>query len=241
MAKPRTDWQPLPHDPIEMLAENLWWVRAPVPGISLHRTMTLVRLADRRLVIFNAVALEEAAMKEIEAWGTPTFLIVPTALHRLDGGAFKRRYPALRIFVPAGARKAIEQVLPVDGVFEDFPRDAEVMLRPVAGIKHKEGAMLVKSSDGTTVVVSDIIFNMELPKDTVGRLAIKLLGSAPGPRVSRIVKLFYCDDKAAFRQELEKLAKIPDLVRLIVGHDSVAHGPDARAALESAAQQLSHF
>jgi hypothetical protein len=239
MAKPRTDWQPLPHDPIQKLAENLWWVRAPVPGISINRTMTLVRLADGRLVIFNGVALDEAAMKEIEGWGTPAFLIIPGAGHRLDGGAFKRRYPGLKVFGPIGARKAIEQAISLDGVLQDFPGDAQVSFQAVAGIKDKEGAMLVKSSDGTTVVVNDIIFNMELPKDPFGRLIVKMLGSAPGVRVSRIVKLFYCDDKPAFRAELEKLSKIPDLVRLIVGHDSVAHGPEARAALESAAQQLS--
>ena len=238
MAKPRTEWTPHPHDPIEMLAENLWWVRAPVPGLSLNRTMTLVRLDDGRIVIFNAVALEQAAMKAIEGWGTPAFLIVPGAGHRLDGAAFKKRYPNLKIYTPAGARKAIEQVVAVDGVLSEFPRDPMLSLQPVAGIKDKEGVMLVKSVDGTSVVVNDIIFNMELPKDFMGRTIIKMLGSAPGVRVSRIVKMFYCDDKAAFRAELERLSKIPDLVRLIVGHDSVAHGPAARAGLESAAQQM---
>ena len=238
MAKPRTDWRPLPHDPIQKLAENLWWVRAPVPGISINRTMTLVRLADGRLLIFNAVALDEATMKEIEDFGTPAFLIVPGAGHRLDGPAFKKRYPALKVFTPVGARQAVEQVLPVDGVLDDFPGDPAVSFQAVAGIKNKEGAMLVRTSDGTTVVVSDIVFNMELPKDFFGRQIVKMLGSAPGPRVSRIVKMFYCDDKAAFRAELEKLSQVPNLVRFIVGHDSVAQGPAARAALEAAASQV---
>ena len=238
MAKPRTEWKPLPHEPIEILAENLRWVRAPVPGLSMQRTMTVVRLEDGRLVIFNPVALDEASMKELERWGTPAFMIIPTGLHRLDCGAFKRRYPALRVFAPSAGRAAVAEVVPVDGAFEDFPSDRQVLLRPVAGVKQKEGVMLVKSSDGTSVVLGDLVFNMELPKDTFGRLVIKMLGSAPGPRVSRVVRYFYCDDKPAFRAELEKLAKIPDLVRLICCHDSVAHGPDARAALESAVHQL---
>jgi hypothetical protein len=239
MAKPRTEWQPLPHEPLQKLAENLWWVRAPVPGISLNRTMTIARLNDGRLVIYNGVALDDASMREIEAWGTPAFLVAPGAGHRLDAPAFKRRYPGLKVLVPAGARKAIEQVVPVDGLLQDFPNDAQVSFRAVAGIKDKEGAMLVRSNDGTSVVVNDIVFNMELPKELFFRLAVKALGSAPGPRVSKIVKLFYCDDKAAFAAALRELSQIPDLTRLIVGHDAIASGPAARAALQSAAEQVS--
>ena len=44
-------------------------MRAPIPGISIKRSMTLVRLADSRLVIWSAVALDAASMAEIEAWG----------------------------------------------------------------------------------------------------------------------------------------------------------------------------
>jgi hypothetical protein len=238
MARPRATWQVLPHEPIQKLSENLWWVRAPVPGFTLRRTMTVARLADGRLVVFNAVALDEPSMSELEAWGSPAFLIVPGAGHRLDAAAFKNRYPALKIFGPAGAQQAIERVVPLDGLLQDFPNQPDVQFRAVAGIKDKEGAMLVRSNDGVTVVVSDILFNMGVPAGLFGKL-VKLIGSAPGPRVSRIVATFYCDDKAAFREALRGLSELPDLVRLVVAHDTVAHGADARAALISAVKQLS--
>jgi hypothetical protein len=238
MAKPRRSWQALPHEPLQKLAENLRWVRAPVPGLTLRRTMTVARLTDGQLVIFNAVALDEPSMRELEAWGTPAFLIVPGAGHRLDAAAYKARYPALKIYAPAGAQRAVEQVVSLDGLLQDFPNQGSVELRAVAGIKDKEGVMLVRSSDGVTIVVSDILFNMAVPPGLFGAL-VKLIGSAPGPRVSRIVKAFYCDDKAAFRESLRKLSELPDLARLIVAHDTVAHGADARAALISAVNQLS--
>lgn len=238
MAKPRATWQVLPHEPIQKLAENLWWVRAPVPGFTLRRTMTVVRLADARLLVFNAVALDEPSMKQLEAWGNPAFLIVPGAGHRLDAAAFKKRYPALQVFGPGGARKAIEQVVPLDGLLRDFPNLPDVQFQAVAGIKDKEGAMLVRSSDGVTVVLNDILFNMAVPPGLFGKL-VELIGSAPGPRVSRIVKSFYCDDRAAFRETLRRLSELPELVRLIVAHDTVSHGAEARAALISAVDQLS--
>lgn len=239
MAKPRRGWLPEAHEPLQRLAENLWWVRAPVPGISIRRSMTLVRLADGRLLIWNAVALDEPSMRSIEEWGTPAFLIVPSALHRLDAGPYKSRYPGLRVFAPVGARSAVGAVLPLDGVLDEFPPDPHVSFRPLAGIDDKEGAMLVRSSDGTTVVLNDALFNMPTPSDFLGRIVVKTLGSAPGPRVSRLVKLLWCRDKSAFRQSFAELRDIPDLARLIVAHDSVAHGPDARLALQSAVSQLS--
>jgi hypothetical protein len=238
MAQPRRHWQPLPHEPLQKLAENLRWVRAPIPGISLKRTMTVARLADGRLVIWSAIALDEPSMQELEAWGTPAFLIVPSALHRLDAAAYKSRYPKLSVLGPAGARKAIEQLLPLDGLLQEFPRDAGVSFRPLAGIKHKEGVMLVRSSDGTTVVLNDALFNMPLPRDFPANLIVKALGSAPGPRVSRAVKLLWCDDRSGFRGSLSELGKIPDLTRVVVAHDAIAEGAAARAALEAAVAQL---
>lgn len=44
---------------------------------------------------------------------------------------------------------------------------------------------------------------------------ISLLGSAPGPRISR--------------RDLEGFAETKDLVRMMVAHEKVAHGPDAAA------------
>jgi hypothetical protein len=65
-----------------------------------------------------------------------------------------------------------------------------------------------------------------------------LLGSAPGPRVSRLAKLTLIKDKQALKQDLARLAELPDVQRLIVAHEKVATGPDARQALRQAMQYL---
>ena len=108
----------------------------------------------------------------------------------------------------------------------------------MAGIQDKEGVMLVRSDDGTTVVLNDLLFNMAAPRDFPINLIVKVLGSAPGPRVSRLVKLGWCRDRALLREAFQRLADIPDLQRVVVAHDTVLHGPDARAALQAAVQQL---
>ena len=98
--------------------------------------------------------------------------------------------------------------------------------------------MLVRSKDGTTLVLNDVVFNMDRRKDVLGWLITTVLGSAPGPRVSRLTQLLLIQDRAAFRADLERYAALPDLVRLVVSHDKVSHGADAALTLRQALTSL---
>jgi hypothetical protein len=237
MAK-ANEWAVLPHGPIEKLAENLWWVSGSLSGMSLKRNMTVVRLSDGGLLIHNAVALSEPAMKELEAFGAPRFMIVPSKFHRLDAARFKQRYSQLKVFGPKGARAQIEQVVAVDGSYEDFPARDDVRFETPPALGGLEGVMLVRSLDGTTVVLNDAMFNMDKKQDFMGYLFTTILGSAPGPRVSRLAKVAIIKDKKGFRADLERYAAIPDLQRVIVAHEKVASGAEAASALRTAATYL---
>jgi hypothetical protein len=239
MPKVFEQWTVLHHGPIEKLAENLWRVAGSIPHMSLRRVMTMARLGDGRLVIHSAIALEQAAMREVEGWGTPSFLVVPGEHHRLDALAYKKRYPALRTFTPRGARPKIEPYVSIDGTYEEFPSDPSVRLERIAGIDDVEGAMIVRSSDGATVVLNDVVFNMDRKFDPLGFFFTTLFGSAPGPRISRLFKAWRVRDRVALRRDLERLAETPELTRLIVAHDKVALGREqAKRALQVAASYL---
>ena len=253
MARSNKEWRVEPHAPIQKLAENLWRVSGSLPHVTLRRTMTLVRLGDGpadgasaaspalgpRVLVHSAIALDEPAMRQIEAWGTPAFLVVPNGLHRLDAAAYKARYPAMRVFAPKGARAKVEEVVPVDATLDMFPHDPHVRFETLAGIGESEAAMIVRSQDGVSIVFGgDVVFNMDRKRDPIGFFVTTLCGSAPGPRVSRLYKRLHVTDKAALRSDLERLAMTEDLVRLVVAHENVATGPDAAAALRKAATYL---
>lgn len=238
MPKAFSDWKVLPHGPLEKLSDNLWWVWGSLPGMSLRRCMTIARLGDGRLVIHNAIALGDEGMRELESLGTPAFLIVPNGAHRLDAPAYKRRYPELSVFAPRGARRKVAEVVGVDGSYEDFPENDTVRFETLHGMKDAEGAMIVKSADGTSLVLNDAVFNMDRKRDPLGFFFTTVLGSAPGPRVSRLAKLVLVDDKKALRGDLLRYAELPNLERLVVAHEKVAHGADAKAALLKAAEYL---
>jgi len=238
-AKAHEQWTVLPHNPIEELAENLWLVNGALPGMSLRRNMLAARLTDGSLVLHNPIALDDAEMQRLESWGTPALIVVPNGWHRLDAKIFKDRYPNARVIAPRGARKKVEEVVPVDLTYDEYTSDdPTVRFEPIAGIADQEGALIVRSSDGETLILNDVVFNMDRKKDLAGFLFTTVLGSAPGPRVSRLTKLMLVKDRRALRADLERFATLENLVRLSVAHEKVAHGPAAREALLQAATYL---
>ena len=238
MAQAFAEWKVLAHEPLIRFADNLLWVRGAIPYMSLKRTMLVIRLADGQLVIHNGIALDEAGMAEIERFGTPAILLVPNGGHRLDAPAYKKRYPALRVLAPKGSRAKVEEVLPVDGTYDDFPASDAVRAETLHGVGEAEGVLIVHSNDGVSVVLNDCLFNMDRKRDPLGFLFTTVFGSAPGPRVSRLAKMILIKDKQALRADFERLAELPNLTRVFVAHEKVASGPEARAALLEAATYL---
>ncbi|MFY0578776.1 hypothetical protein ACN28S_34835 [Cystobacter fuscus] len=232
------EWRVRAHGPLEQLAENLWRVEGSLPNMSLKRVMTVARRGDGSLVIHNGIALGDKEQRELEALGPLAVLIVPNGAHRLDAPAYKKRYPALRVFAPRGSRARVEEAVPVDGTYEDFAADDAVRLEMLHGVNDMEGAMLVRSRDGTTLVLNDALFNMDRKKDFLGWLFTTVFGSAPGPRVSRLSKLVFVKDRKALRADFERYAELPGLVRLVVSHEKVEHGSQAALALRRAATYL---
>ncbi len=230
-------WNVIAHEPIEKLEENLWRVEGSLPGMPMKRVMTVGKRADGRLVIHNAIALDDASMAALEAFGEPAFLVVPNGYHRLDAPAFKARYPKIAAYCPRAARSRVEKVVPVDGDYGAFPADDAVKLETLAGVGDAEGIMTVKSSSGTTIVFNDMLFNMPHTTGAHGFVFKHVTGSSGGPKVTRIARLFLLKDKVAFRRELERLADTPDLVRVIVSHHETIGG-DVAGTLRSVARTL---
>lgn len=225
MARPAPTWNVLPHRPIQKLTENLWTVTGALPNMPLDRVLSIAKMGDGRLVLHNGIALEEPAMKEIEAFGKPSFLLVPNGYHRMDAPAFKQRYPEIKVLCPEGARKKVEEVVAVDGTYADLPADDRVSLHDIEGVGRGEGYLKVRSDDGVTLVFNDVFFNMPHKPGLQG-LVLRLMGSTGGPKVTRVGKLFLIKDKQAVKAQLEALASTPDLRRVIVMHgDSVSDDP----------------
>ena len=215
-------WRVLPHGSIERLEDDLWTVEGDLPGgPAMRRRMTLVRLPGGDLVIHNAVALDGEGMAAIEAWGRPAVLIVPNGWHRLDAAAFKARYPQLRVICPAGAQRRVQAVVPVDAHLDFLVPTPQLRLEPIGGLRHGEGAMLVRSPSGrASLVLNDLVFNLA-PTGGIKGLLLRLSGSTGGPKIPPLARLLMIRDSRAVATHLRRMAEVPNLVRILVSHGSI--------------------
>jgi hypothetical protein len=229
-------WTVLPHGPVVSLAANLRSVEGTLPTGHVPRRMAVARRSDGRLIFYNAIPLDPEEMAALEAWGTPSFLLVPNPFHRLDLHAFKERYPGIQVLCTASIRAQVSKVVAVGGDLGNLPPDPDIEAVVARGTQEREVLLRVRSGGETSLCFSDLVMNLKHLAGFDGFL-LGLLGSVGGPRVTRIAKMVLVKDRAAVRAHLDELASIPGLARLIPSHGDVIEA-DAAGVLRGIAAKL---
>jgi|GEM_PF-829609 len=217
------------HGPLVAVADGVWTLEGRLPDMALPRRMVVARRADGRLVIYNAIALDDATRAQLEALGPVGFIVVPIGWHRLDAPRYARLYPEAKVLCPAAATKQVQEKVRVDGAVTDMPADARVSLVVVDGIGGVEAWMLVRGDDGATLCVTDLIFNLVDPLPGLfGFVYGRLMGVVGGAKITPIGRLLMVKDKRALSASLRTLSAEPGLKRLFVAHGApVLDGADA--------------
>jgi hypothetical protein len=221
MTRPFQQWKVLPHGKLSEIDVNILTVTGDIrmPMMSLPRRMTVVRVNGSRLVVFSAIALNEEEMAKLEAYGRPAFLVVPSDKHRLDAKPWKNRYPAMQVVAPEGARGKVEDVVPVDTVAPRFD-DPNVQFVAVPGTRAHEAALVVRTPNGTTLVLNDLVGNIRSEPGSRAWL-LQLAGFAGRKaQIPRVVKMVMIKDASALRAQLMQWAEIESLKRILVSHGS---------------------
>lgn len=221
MTKTIQQWKVLPHGKLTEVDDNILTVTGELhmPLTDLPRRMTVARLNDARLVIFSAIALDEGEMRELESYGRPAFLIVPNDHHRLDARAWKERYPFMQVVAPEGARTKVEQAVHVDTSDPHFG-DPNVQFVTVPGTRGHEAALVIRTPNGTTLVLNDLVGNIRNESGFGGWL-LRVMGFAGDePHIPKPVKLVLIEDKDALRIQLLAWAELESLKRILVSHGS---------------------
>ena len=212
-----------PHGDFEEIAPGLWQLRGSLP-FPLPRNMTVHRLSNGELVIYSAVALNEAGMEALEKLGKPAWMIVPHPLHTMDAVFYKQRYPKMRVIAPDDARPKLR------GVTVDFgPKEglAELGLRHhvTPGLRFTEIVLDLDVEGGRALVFTDLLAPGGAPS-----FLVRLMGPPGSTGVPRIVKFRQVRDKPAVRRFVDELAEAGDVRMLLF-----SHGP---AVTKGAAQEL---
>jgi hypothetical protein len=196
----------------------LWEVEGSLEGMPMNRRMVLLRRGDGTILVHSAVAADDATMREIDAWGRVSTIVVPNGLHRLDAHAFHTRYPDAKVVCPARSMKKVRQVVEVDGDYDSVPRGPDLRIETLDGVKVGEAVFVVTSPGGrVTLLFNDALFNVPHQPGLKGAI-LRFVGSSGGPRITRIFRLAATSDLTKLRAHLGRLATTEGLRRVIPGH-----------------------
>jgi hypothetical protein len=238
MSAPLETWKVLPHGALTAVDDNVWTVvgQIPMPVGDFQRRMTVARLRDGGLVVYSAIALNEDEMQRLESLGRMAWLVVPGDDHRLDAKIWLQRYPTRHVAAPAGARERALEVVPVESTAPEFG-DPNVRWVTVPGTREHESALTVRGSQGTTLIVNDLIANIRHEHGFTGWM-LRLMGFAGDePNIPAVRRLAMVKDAEALREQLLAWSEIADLHCILVSHGEPIVD-DPRAELRRLAESL---
>ena len=221
MPQPFTRWKVLPHGKLTAIDADILTVVGdiPMPVGNMKRRMTVVRLRGGRLVVFSAIALDEAEMRALEDFGALAFLIVserPSSARRLGsgriaipglhgGGAGRRAQGRSPKWFPSTPPWPISSAIPTS-------RPSALRERATARWRWKSA-----KPDGVTLVLNDIVANIRDAHGFGGWL-LRMMGfagdEAHGPLP---VKMTLLQDQAALAAQQRQWAGL-ELKRVMVSH-----------------------
>lgn len=220
-----------PHGDFIEVAPGLWQLRGSLP-FPLPRYMTVWRLQDGGLLIYSAVALDEAGMQKLEALGKPTVLVVPHSLHLMDAAFYKARYPGIKVIAPEAAKKRLDPSCPVDESPAEGLKRLGLRGEVVPGNKCDEVMLDLDLPNGERALVFTDLLAYGEPKN----LMMRLMGPPGGKGIARIVRFRQIADKAATRTFLERMAKEQKISKILLAHAKPWEGSSAELFLAAAAQ-----
>lgn len=209
----------LKHGDFKQLDKNLWVLDGELPHhLPLPRSMTVFRMNDGGLWIHSAIALDEKRQRQLESFGRPNYLVVPSKMHRLDAPVYKQTYPSIKVVCPEASRAKVEEKVAVDNSCENEFQGSEIKVHTMPGAKPIELAYeLPLASGGKAMVFNDLLVNVTEVKGLMGRL-LKFIGRVGAFRSPPSNKLILINDRALFHQWLDTQARRNDVKIITVAH-----------------------
>lgn len=202
---------------------NLWVVERPlrfVGGVELGARMTVVRLADGSLFLHSPVALDDALRAELQALGTPRYVVAPNRFHHLFAGAYRDVFPECRLYVAPGLPEKrpdlhYAAVLPAEA---STPWLGEIDQELFAGLPMMNEVVFLHRAS-RTLLVCDLAFHLGPEAPWLTRVCFRLVGGYDrfGPTV---VERLLIRDRVAARASLERILAW-DFDRVIVAHGKI--------------------
>jgi hypothetical protein len=181
--------------------------------------MTVVHLAGGELWVHSPIAADPALTDEVAALGTVRYLVGPNRLHHLHLGGWSARFPAAELWGADGlaVKRPDLSLTGTHGGAAD-PWRSEIESIAIAG-SPKIGETVFFHRASSTLVVTDLLFNMHTTRNVTTRLILRLAGTHRRLAVSREWR-FGIKDRAALADSARRVLALAP-ARLLVAHGDV--------------------
>jgi hypothetical protein len=202
---------------LRQLADDVALISFPFRalGIDFRRNVTLLRLADGRLIVHSTAPFTEEHVASIRRFGEPAWLVEATLMHDTFAKDGHKAFPDLPYLAPEGFAKASGiETRPLSLPLSDWTGEIDVI--KIGGVRSDEHALYHRRS--RTLVVADLFFSF--PKDVQGwpRFFVRHFMRLPGLfGISAFFRRFVLRDEEAFKRSLNALLAL-DFERLVVAH-----------------------
>ncbi|MCL6414819.1 hypothetical protein MIB92_04075 [Aestuariirhabdus sp. Z084] len=176
-----------------------------------------IRLSDKEFVLYSpGESLLASWPDKWRSTDTKMHIIMPNGFHYMGVAAWQTAFPNHQLYASnAAIPRLIKQsvapaesdIIPLEKQQPPLPESYSVLFPP----GHRAGDIWLKkdNGDGSSVwVTCDSFLNYErVSNQPVARFAQKLLGAAPGLKISQVVKWFIMNNRKLFKQwALQQLA-----------------------------------
>lgn len=199
-------------------------------GVRLRARSTVVRLADRRLLIHSPPHPTPELCNTIDALGEVAYLVVPNCFHHLATPAFAARYPSAIVIGPRSAAAKnpglkLHQELAADSFGSALPEFAAI---PLEGCPFLDETVLFHRPTGS-LIGADLLISADAKDHFTWRWAARITGCygkicAPPDVRSRT------RPSDALARAIDQMTSLP-LDRILVAHcDPIVDRPAAQLA-----------
>lgn len=204
------------------ITEGVWRVEGPdfrLPGGAyLPTSATVLRLADRTLLVYSPVDFTDDQAAAIAAAGEVAHVVAPNLFHHVFLSRAKQRWPRATLHAPPGLAAKVPD-LGAHRSLADAPDPAwaDLELEVIAGAPKIDEAVLFHRPSGT-LVCADLFFHVTQPRNLRTRMILGMMGTggrrfAQSRLWNRLIK-----DRPAAGRSAERILAWP------VRHVTVAHG-----------------
>lgn len=224
-----------PHGEFTKLNERLWVVAGSLPRLPFPRNMYVYCLDDGGLLVWSAVAMDEASMQRLEALGPVRLILVPNNFHRMQAQVYFERYPNALVICPAAARAHVAKKVTVHGTAEEVLPQHGVVYHSAAGLKKREGICELPVEGGSALLFCDSLFNLPHGRGVWGVL-LRCFRVTGFLGVTPTEKLLVITDTRAYASWLGEQARRADLKVIGVAHGDTVTERCAERLAEAAAR-----